>query len=98
MKKTNPFYLSKEWRKIRKEVLVRDHYECVWCRKRGEVTTLASATLEVDHIKELKDYPELALDKDNLRTLCKKCHNERHGRIIFEKQKKKKFDDEIFHW
>nr|DAR84995.1 MAG TPA: HNH endonuclease [Caudoviricetes sp.] len=37
--------------------------------------------LEVDHIKELEFYPEFALDIDNLRTLCKACHNKRHDRF-----------------
>jgi len=36
--------------------------------------------LVVDHIKELEDYPELALDDDNLETLCVNCHNKKHGR------------------
>ena len=46
---------------------------------------------EVHHIKELREYPELALDDDNLVSLCAKCHNMRHGRIIkrFAKRKKR---------
>nr|DAT07765.1 MAG TPA: HNH endonuclease [Caudoviricetes sp.] len=72
------FYNSSEWRTIRRQVLKRDHYECVWCRDEGKVTT---TNLEVDHIKELEFYPEFALDLDNLRTLCKSCHNKRHNRF-----------------
>ena len=41
----------------------RDHFECVWCRDQGKVTT---DNLEVDHIKELEYYPEFALDIDNI--------------------------------
>lgn len=74
----NQFYNSSEWRKIRRQALKRDHYECVWCRDEGKVTT---TNLEVDHIKELEFYPEFALDIDNLRTLCKSCHNKRHNRF-----------------
>ncbi|MFS9217521.1 HNH endonuclease [Streptococcus mitis] len=74
----NQFYNSSEWRTIRRQVLKRDHYECVWCRDEGKVTT---TNLEVDHIKELEFYPEFALDLDNLRTLCKSCHNKRHNRF-----------------
>ncbi|HGS1028810.1 TPA: HNH endonuclease, partial [Streptococcus pneumoniae] len=70
----NQFYNSSEWRTIRRQALKRDHYECVWCRDEGKVTT---TNLEVDHIKELELYPEFALDIDNLRTLCKACHNKR---------------------
>ena len=80
----NQFYNSSEWRTIRRQVLKRDHYECVWCRDEGKVTT---TNLEVDHIKELEFYPEFALDLDNLRTLCKECHNKRHGRFQFRKSK-----------
>ena len=32
----------------------------------------------VHHIQHLKDYPELALDNDNLETLCFYCHEEEH--------------------
>lgn len=54
------------------------------------------SALEVDHIKELKDYPELALVDDNLRTLCKDCHNKRHGRMKYGHRKSKeiKWQDE----
>lgn len=74
------FYNSSEWRSLRRQALERDHYECVWCREKGRVTR---NNLEVDHIKELEFYPEYALDLDNLRTLCKECHNKRHGRFQF---------------
>lgn len=79
------FYNSSEWRSLRRQALERDHYECVWCREQGRVTR---NSLEVDHIKELEFYPEYALDLDNLRTLCKECHNKRHGRFQFRGSKK----------
>ena len=82
----NQFYNSSEWRALRKLVLERDHSECVWCKDEGKVTR---ENLEVDHIKELEFYPEFALDLDNLRTLCKECHNKRHGRFQIRKSKKK---------
>ena len=72
------FYNSRDWRELREVALERDHHECVWCREQGRVTT---EDLEVDHIKELEFYPEFALDIDNLRTLCKECHNKRHERF-----------------
>lgn len=79
------FYKSSEWRKLRREAMKRDHYECVWCAKEGKVST--NQVLEVDHIKELEYYPEYALDIDNLRTLCKDCHNKRHERFNYRKNK-----------
>nr|DAH90192.1 MAG TPA: HNH endonuclease [Caudoviricetes sp.] len=85
------FYCSGDWRRVREQVLQRDNKECQWCKTEGKVTTVKTATLEVDHIKELEYYPELALEMSNLRTLCHDCHNKRHNR-----SKNKKFDDEIF--
>lgn len=87
------FYGSSEWRKLRQFVLERDHYECQWCKAEGRVTT--DAILEVDHIKELAQHPELAMELSNLRTLCKDCHNKRHNRMNYRgEQKKKKWQDE----
>ncbi|MBF0818736.1 HNH endonuclease [Streptococcus acidominimus] len=77
------FYQSSQWRALRQEALDRDHYECQWCRLEGRVTTELDSILEVDHINELEYYPEQALDLDNLRTLCKECHNKRHKRFQF---------------
>ncbi|WP_264653822.1 HNH endonuclease [Lactococcus lactis] len=85
------FYHSGDWRSVRKQVLKRDNYECQWCKAEGRVITTKNAVLEIDHIKELQYYPELALTLSNLRTLCHDCHNKRHNR-----RKEKKFDDEIF--
>ncbi|WP_277674556.1 HNH endonuclease, partial [Piscibacillus halophilus] len=50
----------------------------------------------VDHIKEIEDYPELALEEDNLQTLCVNCHNYKHGRYVDFSlwRKKPKWDDE----
>lgn len=84
------FYLSKEWRRFRLLVLDRDNHECLWCKNEGKVTTIQEMILEVDHITELQDRPDLALDINNCRTLCKLCHNKRHGRVFTGGKKKKK--------
>lgn len=86
------FYNSAKWNRTRKAVLERDHYECVWCAAEGKVATNIDGrnTLEVDHIKELEYYPELALDMDNLRTLCKYHHNQRHDRFEFKTKQRKR--------
>lgn len=89
------FYTSTAWIHLRRKALARDHYECVWCKQQGKVTTNKDTVLEVDHIRELKDYPELALELDNLRTLCKECHNKRHHRY---QSRENRFDDEQFEW
>lgn len=90
------FYGSTKWRNLRLAILERDHYECQWCKAEGRLTTQYDSILEVDHIKELETNPELAIDPDNLRTLCKDCHNKRHDRMNYRGQpKKRKWDDEF---
>ncbi|MFD3261866.1 HNH endonuclease signature motif containing protein [Paenibacillus lentus] len=74
MKKVNPFYKSTAWRKCRVVILKRDNYLCQPCLKRGVITTANT----VHHIKPLEDYPELALDEDNLESICPTCHNKEH--------------------
>lgn len=89
------FYGSSDWRSLRAKRLEMDNHECLWCKAEGKVTTKYDSILEVDHIKELEDYPELAIDIENLRTLCKDCHNKRHKRFNYRPSKKKrKWDDE----
>lgn len=82
------FYASAEWRRLREEVMRRDRYECVWCAREGKVST--NQVLEIDHIHELEYYPSEALDIDNLRTLCKDCHNKRHNRFNYKSKDKNK--------
>lgn len=89
------FYGSSEWRTFRQSILERDNYECQWCKEQGRVTTDNHATLEVDHIEELKDRPDLALEPTNMRVLCRDCHNKRHHRFNYRPKKKEvKWDDE----
>ncbi|AVQ35789.1 HNH endonuclease [Staphylococcus kloosii] len=89
------FYNSKSWQEVRAYVLHRDSYECTWCKEEGRVTT---NDLEIDHIKELQDRPDLKLEPDNLRTLCMACHNKRHQRFQYGgnqfKPKENKWQDE----
>ena len=84
------FYNSVAWRQLRNHILDRDNHECQWCKANGLVVTDMNTVLEVDHIKELEYYPELRFDEDNLRTLCKDCHNKRHGRMNYRSNGKGK--------
>ena len=67
------FYHSKEWLKVRKFVLMRDHYKCTRCNSPAE---------EVHHIIRLS--PEniwdtsITLNPSNLISLCKDCHFAEH--------------------
>jgi 5-methylcytosine-specific restriction protein A len=72
----NPFYQTKAWKKKRKHILQRDKYICKHCG--GFADT-------VHHIQPLKDYPHLALEDDNLESVCRRCHAQEHP----EKQQRK---------
>jgi hypothetical protein len=62
------FRASLKYREWRSSVFKRDNYTCVICKdKKG-------GNLEADHIKDFALYPELRLDINNGRTLCKSCH------------------------
>lgn len=86
------FYSSYTWRKLRKQIKERDNCECQECKRNGLVFVdtfemnksgkRKKIKLIVHHIKELVDYPELALEVDNLETLCVNCHNKLHNRYF----------------
>lgn len=89
------FYMRAKWRKTRQLALVRDHFECVHCKKEGKLTLNQQQSLEVDHIIPLEENPELAYELNNLQSLCKYHHNLKHGRFEFNKNNKRiKFNDE----
>lgn len=73
-KEARSFYKSKAWAKCRVLALQRDNHLCQECFRNKKIN---NADL-VHHIKELRDYPDLALDIDNLESLCNSCHNKEH--------------------
>ena len=84
------FYIWGQWKRIRKEVLKMDHYECQMCKKRRKYTKATT----VHHVNYVKKHPELAIEiwytwrdkkRRNLISLCHDCHEEVHG---YRKQKK----------
>ena len=82
------FYNSREWLVLRQEALRRDNYECQECKRLGLVKLNDEdkhKSLDVDHIKEIYTNPELALELDNLCTLCIRHHNEKHNRYFKRK-------------
>ena len=70
---TDDFLRSYEWRKVRYIALQKNGRRCQCCGSSPET----GATLNVDHIKPRKYYPDLALDVDNLQVLCGECN---HGK------------------
>lgn len=85
----NRFYKSYPWIKLRKQVILRDNNECQRCKEHGKF----SIGQCVHHKKELRKHPELALDIDNLITLCNTCHNSIHDRNE-KRVKRRKFSNE----
>jgi 5-methylcytosine-specific restriction endonuclease McrA len=77
-------YNTPEWKRLRKQILLRDNYTCVncGCHVHGKGRS------RVDHIIPLKKRPDLAFEPSNLRTLCPKCDNLRHyGKFPNQKEK-----------
>ena len=68
------FYKTAGWEKKRLEILERDNYECQRCKAKGRF----GRGNVVHHIKHLEARPDLALEDDNLMTVCERCHNELH--------------------
>lgn len=101
-KEVKAFYNSSAWKHKRIEILDRDYHECQDCKARlkkalkekikltGEDKKIRRA-VEVHHIKELREHPELSLADNNLVSLCTQCHNIRHGRNPKRFVRKKKF-------
>jgi len=50
----------------RQRILARYGHRCAMCG--------ATENLEIDHIKPVSLYPELAFDEDNVQILCHECH------------------------
>lgn len=104
-KEVKKFYNSKEWKRKRLDILRRDLFECQDCKQRllkaaaegirltGDDAKIRTAC-EVHHIKELRDYPNMALADENLISLCTQCHNLRHGRNPKRFARKKKLVSE----
>ena len=94
---------------LRDQALKRDNYECQECKRQGRVKSTRyltrgndpddteddiKITLHVHHLKEVKQYPQLALVLNNLETLCVKCHNDYHDRLADVNAKRVKFTNE----
>lgn len=62
------FYKSKEWIRLKAQLLKEAHYECTECRKQGIITRYDEAAdgtrrllSTVHHVCHVRDHPELAL-------------------------------------
>lgn len=77
------FYKSKEFRRLKEDVLKEQHNECQICKQSGIITRADT----VHHVQYVRNHPELALSKTfrrngneqrNLIAVCKSCHNKIH--------------------
>ncbi len=70
------FYKDNYWKTLREKILSRDNYECQECKKEGKLTIKQHGRkLDIHHIKELEEHPELAYTESNLETVCVYHHN-----------------------
>lgn len=73
------FYRTRKWKKLRKQVLRDQHYECQRCKERGKLTR---TNLVVHHDLPRENFPEYALTpflpngERQLIVLCRECHEE----------------------
>jgi 5-methylcytosine-specific restriction endonuclease McrA len=68
-------YKSPAWKALRLQCLRRDRWLCTVCGS----SVRGKSRSRVDHIKQTRQYPDLALVLSNVRTLCPSCDNKRHA-------------------
>lgn len=96
------FYNSTSWRKLRREALKRDNYECQECKRQGLVQVDSvkedgkrkKIKLNVHHIQEIEFHPELAMTLSNLETICLYHHNLIHEKGFQPLENKIVWNDE----
>lgn len=64
------FLCSTAWRELRDSFIEKHGAKCLCCG----VVPKRKSSINVDHVKPRKFYPELALDESNLQVLCGKCN------------------------
>lgn len=80
---THQFYSSPEWNLIRKQIIKESGRVCAECNK----YIRSNEDVTVDHIRPRSKYPHLALEKQNLRVLCRSCNaskGDRDSEIFFQ--------------
>lgn len=75
------FYASAEWNVLRKLVLAEASRECEACSK----LIRRKSDLTVDHILPRGKYPHLALERSNMRVLCRSCNSRKGDRLLSDR-------------
>jgi len=89
-KESDPFYHSKEWKRLRKAALARDNGMCVDCmdRMRAGIGIKPKRATMVHHVIPRSERPDLELVLENLVSLCDGCHEIRHPERRSKKKRK----------
>ena len=74
------FYGTALWKAKRDEIMRRDGCMCQLCRMQG-VQTPAEVVHHIEHLDRVENIP-LALDNNNLLSLCKFCHKVVHKGLL----------------
>lgn len=77
MKRADPFYKNPAWLRVRKSIMLRDGYQCLWCKTQGKRREAEC----VHHIFPRDQYIEYQWEPWNLISLCNRCHDEMHNRF-----------------
>lgn len=79
-KESAPFYHTAAWKRARQAALLRDRGMCCECmdRIRSGIGVKPNRATMVHHVIPITERPDLALDLNNLRSLCWECHNREH--------------------
>lgn len=72
--KPHPFSTSKG-RAFRNRILIRDLFTCQMCNVIVRDGRKSARAAVVDHLRPVELRPDLAMDPDNCRTVCKRCHD-----------------------
>lgn len=70
------FYCTVEWKRVRYDALKLSSGRCECCGK----SPADGITLNVDHIKPIREAPDLALELSNLQVLCSDCNRGKGSR------------------
>jgi 5-methylcytosine-specific restriction endonuclease McrA len=62
---------SRDWRALRKQILIRDGYTCTYCGQPADT---------VDHRLSIKAHPDQAMNPENLTSACKRCNSRKGSR------------------
>ena len=72
------FYKSQAWKSCRESYLKSVGYKCEDCLARG-IETPAVIVHHIEELNPLNIYkPEVTLNFDNLKAVCRKCHADEH--------------------